>query len=152
MARTQRWTVLAAGALAAQVDASSEEAARLRDVKSQTFRLDATEASTQRLLDLSSTNTGTIFDARSSQRREIESMRPATVNTMYRDYARLLPEAWNDTRPGGGRDGLMQDAANREQADMTARSQLLRQEVPLELQGSVALTDTRQLISTGWRK
>ena len=31
LARTQRWTVLAAGALATQVDASSEEAARLRE-------------------------------------------------------------------------------------------------------------------------
>ena len=70
LARTQRWTVLAAGALA-QVDASSEEAAHLRNVKSQTFRLDATRASSQRLLDISSNDNGTIFDARSHQRREI---------------------------------------------------------------------------------
>ena len=149
LARRQRWTLLAAGALATQVDASSEEAAHLRNVKSQTFRLDATRTSSQRLLDISSNDNGTIFDARSHQRREIESMRPAGVNAMYRDYARFHPEAWNDTRPGGGRDGLMQDAANREQADMTARSQLLRQGVPLESQGPAALTGTRPLTSTG---
>ena len=39
--------------------------------------------------------------------------------------------------------------ANREQADMTARSQLLRQGVPLESQGPAALTGTRLLTSMG---
>ena len=149
LARTQRWTMLAAGALATQVHDSSEEAAHLRSIKTQIFKRDATKASINRLQDISSNDDGTIFDARSHQRREIESMRPAAINAMYRDYARFHPQAWSDTRPGGGRDGLMQDAANREQADMTARSQLLRQAVPLESQGPAALTGTRPLTSTG---
>ena len=144
-----RWVELTTGLLMRRKDQPGEVLMRLWDVRAQAFHLAATEASIARLTDVFSEGTGSIFDSRSRQRREIEAMKPVSINTLYTDHRRHNPGIWADTRPGGGRDGLMQDAANREQADMTARSHLLAQPIPTELQGPAAHSGTRALTSTG---
>ena len=145
-----RWVELTTGLLMRRKDQPGEVLMRLWDVRAQAFHLAATEASIARLTDVFSEGTGSIFDSRSRQRREIEAMKPVSINTLYTDHRRHNPGIWADTRPGGGRDGLMQDAANREQADMTARSHLLAQPIPTELQGPAAHSGTRASPRLAW--
>ena len=82
-------------------------------------------------------------DNKSWERRQIEAMKPMSINTLYQEARRQNPKAWEDCTQGGGRDGLMQLAASSAQARATAISQVLAREVPKTARGGGAKLDIR---------
>jgi len=75
------------------------------------------------------------MDHKSQERREVEGLRPLSINTLHSAARRTNPKEWADTTTGGKRDGLLQMAATRAQAQATRISQILARAVPLSAQG-----------------
>ena len=87
--------------------------------------------------------TGSLVDHKSQERREVEGLRPLSINTLHSVARRTHPKEWADTTTGGKRDGLLQMAATRAQAQATRISQILARAVPLSAQGKGARLTVR---------
>ena len=87
------------------------------------------------LHQLWSADTQVLCDERSEERREIEAFSPVSHAMWHTKYRNQSPDVWKDTTPGGGRDGLLYQVADRAQAHATRCSQQLTGKVSPGAQG-----------------
>ena len=76
-----------------------------------------------------------LCDERSEERCEIEAFSPVSHTMWHTKYRNQFPDVWNDVTPGGGRDGLLYQVADRAQAHATRCSQQLTGQVSVSAQG-----------------